>query len=216
MITAWSKQLGGASALTSSFGYDAADQLTAASVPSASATTNYADGHDLAANRTREQIDTGVTGSTFNSLNQLTAQSAGGPMEFTGTVNEWATVTLAGRPATVDASGNWRGTASVAPGANAVPLVATDASGNATTRTINIAAILKLQPEGIADAPASFRKFTIPASSDHLEIAVHDLLAGLNAGSGNVTVSVVGSGDDYRAGAKRSVVARTPFQDHDR
>ena len=94
--------------------------------------------YDLAGNRNREQIDTNVTGSTFNKLNELTAQSAGGPMEFTGSVYKWATITLAGKSAAVDASGNWRGTASVTPGANAIPLVAKDVNGNTTTKTIAI------------------------------------------------------------------------------
>jgi hypothetical protein len=101
-------------------------------------TVNYSYGYSLAGNRTREQIDTGVTGSTYNSLNELTGQSPGGPMEFTGTVNEWATITLGGNAAAVDASGNWRGTANVTTGANAIPLVATDVNGNTTTKTINI------------------------------------------------------------------------------
>ena len=94
--------------------------------------------YDLAGYRTREQIDNNVTGSTFNKLNELTAQSAGGPMEFTGAVNKWATITLAGKPASVDSNGNWRGTANVSTGANAIPLVATDVNGNTTTKTINI------------------------------------------------------------------------------
>jgi putative addiction module component (TIGR02574 family) len=67
--------------------------------------------YDLAGNRTREQIDTSVTGSTFNKLNELTDQSAGG---------------------------NWRGTANVAMGANSIPLAATDVNGNTTTKTIAI------------------------------------------------------------------------------
>lgn len=56
----------------------------------------------------------------------------------TGTGNEPATIALGGKPATVDGSNAWRGTATVTPGANAIPLVATDASGNATTKTINL------------------------------------------------------------------------------
>jgi RHS repeat-associated protein len=94
--------------------------------------------YDLAGNRTREQIDTSVTGSTFNKLNELTDQSPGGSMQFAGTVNKWAMITLAGKAATVDSSGNWRGTANVTTGANAIPLVATDVNGNTTTKTINI------------------------------------------------------------------------------
>jgi hypothetical protein len=53
---------------------------------------NFPYGYDLAGNRTREEIDTSLIGSTFNKLNELTAQSAGCPMEFAGTVNRWATI----------------------------------------------------------------------------------------------------------------------------
>jgi len=138
MIATWSKQIGAASALTSSFYYDAADQLIGASVPNGASTSNYSYGYDIAGNRTREQIDPGVTGSTHNNLNQLTAQNPGGPMQFTGTVNKWATVTVGGQTVTTDANGNWSATTGVTTGANAIPLVATDVNGNKTTKTINI------------------------------------------------------------------------------
>jgi RHS repeat-associated protein len=138
MITSWSKQIDAGAALMSSFAYDDADQLIGALVPNGSSATNYGYAYDLAGNRTSEQIDLGVTGSTNNNLNQLTGQSPGGSMQFTGTVNKWATITVGGKAATVDASGNWRGSTAVTPGANAIPLVATDVNGNTTTKTINI------------------------------------------------------------------------------
>ena len=59
-------------------------------------------------------------------------------MEFTGTLDEWANVTLGGKAASVDASNNWAGTAAVTTGANTIPLVATDASGNVSNRTISV------------------------------------------------------------------------------
>jgi YD repeat-containing protein len=118
MITGRSKQIAASATLTSMFGYDAADQLVAPTVPNGTSTMNYSYGYDLAGNRTREQIDTSVTGSSFNNLNQLSGQNAGGPMQFTGTVNKWATITLGGNLAAGDASGNWSGTANVATGPN--------------------------------------------------------------------------------------------------
>jgi RHS repeat-associated protein len=138
MITNWSKQVGAAAALTSSFAYDAADQLVGASVPNGTSGTNFSYAYDLAGNRTREQIDPGVTSSTYNNLNQLTGQNPGGPMQFSGTVNKWATVTVGGQSVTTDAGGNWTATANVSPGANAIPLVARDVNGNTTTKTISI------------------------------------------------------------------------------
>jgi RHS repeat-associated protein len=143
MITSWSKQNDASTALTSNFGYDAADQLISASVPLASGPTPqaYQYQYDLAGNRTTEQIDTNVTGSSYNNLNQLVSQAAGGDMVFNGKVtsnNNPVALTLAGQPATVDTSGNWRGAAPVTVGSNSIPLVATDANGKTTTKTITI------------------------------------------------------------------------------
>jgi RHS repeat-associated protein len=139
LIQTWSRQSDAASALTSSFKYDALGQLLSATVPtSASVVKQYTYGYDVAGNRIQEQIDNGLTTSVPNNLNQLTGQTPGGPMEFAGTVNEPSIITIGGAPTTVDAAGNWRGKATVSPGSNAIPLVATDASGNATTKTIQI------------------------------------------------------------------------------
>jgi len=152
MITSWSKQLDTASALTSSFGYDAADQLTSASVPSVSSVVqNYSYQYDVAGNRLSEQIDSSVTTSAFNSLNQLTGQTPGGLMQFSGTVNEPVTATVGGNPATVVAAGNdssghpvynWQGSASVtavpSQQPNKIPLVGTDTNGKKVQSTISV------------------------------------------------------------------------------
>jgi len=143
MITSWSKQLDASSALSSTFGYDSADQLISASVPLASGPTPqaYQYQYDLAGNRTSEQIDPVVTSSSYNNLNQLLSQAGGGNMVFNGKLtsnNNPVALTLAGQPATVDTSGNWRGAAPVTVGSNSIPLVATDANGKTTTKTITI------------------------------------------------------------------------------
>ena len=138
-IMTWGKTLDTSSTLTSSYSYDAADQLTRALVPTSStATTGYSYGYDKAGNRTREQIDSNVDSGTFNDVNELTAVNPGGAMEFTGTLSEFATVTLNGTAATLDGSNNWAGTATVATGSNTIALVATDASGNSTSKTISV------------------------------------------------------------------------------
>ncbi|PTY01860.1 hypothetical protein DB347_25230 [Opitutaceae bacterium EW11] len=138
-IQTWTRRKDSASEFAYIFAYDAVGQLIGASARSGvDAVTNYAYGYDLAGNRTREQIDNGVTTSAHNNLNQLIGQSPGGAMEFAGTLNERGTVTLAGRSAYVDAQNNWLGTATVTPGANDIALVATDASGNSTSKTIHI------------------------------------------------------------------------------
>jgi RHS repeat-associated protein len=55
-------------------------------------------------------------------------------MIFAGTVNEPASVTIQGAPATVSSTNDFRGTASLTTGTNTVTIVATDPSGNSTTR----------------------------------------------------------------------------------
>jgi len=138
-IQTWSRQYDATAALTSGFKYDSAGQLLSASLPSsASVVKNYTYNYDLAGNRTQEQIDSGVTTSLHNNLNQLTNRAPGGTMEFSGTLSEPASVTLAGKAATVDGTNNWRGTAAVTTGGNTLPIVATDPNGNSTTKTISI------------------------------------------------------------------------------
>jgi len=138
LITSWSKQVGTGSTLTSTFLYDTADQLISATLPSDSAVASRAYAYDQAGNRTREQVDVTTSAFSFNTVNQLTAQSAGGDLAFTGTVNEPATLTVGGNAATVDAAGLWVGRAAVTIGANSIPLVATDLNGNVTSKTISV------------------------------------------------------------------------------
>jgi RHS repeat-associated protein len=56
----------------------------------------------------------------------------------TGSLNETGTVTIDGKPATVDGSNNFRGTAQLATGATTFTVAAKDASGNQTTQQYQI------------------------------------------------------------------------------
>jgi len=121
--------------------YDLASQLVGAALKNG--TTNaliqdYAYAYDLAGNRTQEQIAANVTTSNYNNLNQLTSQAPAGAMEFHGTINEPGSVSLASKSVAVDSTGSWRGHANVTTGSNAIPITATDASGNATSKTIHV------------------------------------------------------------------------------
>ncbi len=92
-----------------------------------------------AGNRTREQIGLSVTQSSYNNLNQLTGQGAGGPLQFSGNLNKPGTVTVGGILATMDTgSTNFTGTASVTTGTNAVAVVATNVNGNAATNNYQV------------------------------------------------------------------------------
>jgi RHS repeat-associated protein len=140
IIQTWSKQNDTASALTSSFTYDSADQLTSASVPLASGPSPQAFHYlyDKAGNRTSEQIDSGVAAATVNNLNQVTALSSTGPIHFAGGLSEPANVTVNGVPAKVDANNNFSADVPLAPGTQNVPVVATDGNGNTSTKTYQV------------------------------------------------------------------------------
>jgi RHS repeat-associated protein len=93
---------------------------------------------DPAGNRTAEQIDDAVTGASYNNMNQLTSQQAGGALVFKGTVSEPATVTVGGAPATVTTDNRFEGQATVPEGTGQVDVVATDPSGNVRTSTYEV------------------------------------------------------------------------------
>ena len=122
-------------------GYDGADQLRGANLTDTgnqSVITQYNYDYDAAGNRTNQQVGSAVTSATANNLNQITSQSSGGKMRFRGTVNEPATVTVGGNPASVDAAGNFDGVADVNVGTNTVAVVAIDASGNNRTNSYQV------------------------------------------------------------------------------
>ena len=93
---------------------------------------------DPAGNRTAEQIDDAVTGASYNNMNQLMSQQAGGALVFKGTVSEPANVTIAGKPATVTADNKFEGQAVVPGGTGQVAVTATDPSGNVRTSTYQV------------------------------------------------------------------------------
>jgi RHS repeat-associated protein len=139
-ILSW-RQQADTTAVVWEYGYDRADQLTAAvkkADPAATVLKRYAYSYDAAGNRTAEQIDDGVTGASYDSMNRLVSQQASGPMVFSGTVNEPAAVTVQGKPATVKVDNTWQATASVTSGTNTIAVVATDPSGNVRTNTYEV------------------------------------------------------------------------------
>jgi pyruvate/2-oxoacid:ferredoxin oxidoreductase beta subunit len=65
--------------------------------------------------------------------------------------------------------------------------------------------ILKVQPAGTVDAPASFRHITFPAGSNRFDVGLHELLSGPSAERGKMVITVLGDGDTYRAGGDRMI-----------
>ena len=111
-----------------------ARNATRADAVSGAVQKQYTYRYDQAGNRTAEQVDAAEAGASYNNVNQLSARSGAGPMTFEGTVNEAAVVTVSGQVASIDASGRFKAVVNVAPGQQSVPIQATDASGNVTTK----------------------------------------------------------------------------------
>ncbi|HEY5895709.1 MAG TPA: RHS repeat-associated core domain-containing protein [Chthoniobacterales bacterium] len=124
------------------FGYDLADQLTSAGLSNVSTGANLGEQawrYDRAGNRVTNQDGNAVTSYTANNLNQFTASNGGGMMRFAGTVNEPATVTVGGNPASVDAANRYEGYAQVDAGTmTRVHIVATDKEGNVTDKYVDV------------------------------------------------------------------------------
>lgn len=139
VIKTWSQQLDAAVALTSSFEYDAADQLTEAAKPiSASVLRDYIYRYDTSGNRTSEQIDSAGTAVTHNNVNQATAFSPTGPIRFQGNVHEPSTVTVNGTAAAMDATNTFRADITLAPGTHTVPVVAINSGGVSATKNYSV------------------------------------------------------------------------------
>jgi RHS repeat-associated protein len=139
-IASWSQKAGASTPFVHSFGYDGADQLLGDSVTLSGATQHqYSYRYDRAGNRTSEQIDSSENPASYNNLNQLTSRGGNGQMTFEGTLNEPGTVAIAGgSPVPTDGSNHFRLAAPVIIGSNSLPIVATDASGNATSNHIQL------------------------------------------------------------------------------
>lgn len=120
------------------YGYDPADQLTAAVKRSTDPTPvvlkRYGYAYDPAGNRLTERIDDAVVGTTYDSMNRLVSQSAAGLLEVEGTVDEPAFLRLNGKSVPVGADGRFVGTTPVASGINTLNVSAVDASGNTASR----------------------------------------------------------------------------------
>jgi RHS repeat-associated protein len=141
-ITGW-QQANSALSGTNSFGlnYDNASQLSWVTLIGSSGTTSYSYGYDKAGNRTQDQIDSATTTSSYNGLNQLTGQSAGGLTQFHGTLSKWGTVTVSGDTAAVTGTSapyQFAGAVDLESGTNTVAIVATGTSGVSGTNNYQV------------------------------------------------------------------------------
>jgi len=141
-ITTWTQQTDSNPAKAYDLGYDSADQLTAATYRTTDAIPvvlkRYVYGYDAAGNRLGEQNDDSILGATYNNMNRLMSQQPSGALRFKGTLDEAATVTIQGNPATVSADNKFEGQAQAPQGASQVDVVAREYGGLARTYTYGI------------------------------------------------------------------------------
>ncbi|MGE0452401.1 MAG: RHS repeat-associated core domain-containing protein [Vicinamibacteria bacterium] len=124
---------------TEGYGYDALSRLTSAD-RNFGAPTRWRWAYDAVGNRTDQQTDNAPRASSHNVRNQLTATDPGGKVFIRGSLNEAASVTIQGKPATVAADNTYSGTADVTAGTTSVAIQATDPSGNVRTSTYDVSA----------------------------------------------------------------------------
>ncbi len=141
-ITTWRQERAGSAAKIYTFGHDMVDQLTSAVLTDTNSTPTIlrrqAWSYDATGNRTVDQTDDAVFSTTHDSLNRLGSRAPGGPIVFTGSLNEEGTVTIDGKPATVDASNNFRGSATLSGATTTITVKAKDYSGNETTKQYEV------------------------------------------------------------------------------
>lgn len=114
--------------------YDRSSELARATkTVSATPTTTdrYAWIYDDAGNVSARQVNDSVMAATYSG-NRPQTRHPGGLLRFSGSVSEPATVSVQGKPATVNGDNTFAGGAQVPEGQSTVAIVATDASGNTT------------------------------------------------------------------------------------
>lgn len=140
-ISSWKQQADSNPATRYDFGYDPAGQLASAVYKTDSTNgvlKQYFYNYDSASNRNSEQIDSTVTQSSFNNLNQLTSQNGGGATRVQGTINKPGTVTVNGAAAQMITSTNFVANPVLTTGTNTVTVSAKDGSGNIQTNRYSI------------------------------------------------------------------------------
>ena len=119
--------------------YDPVHQLLALTVFSntvaAPLLRQYSFAYDSAGNRTSEQMDSAVSESSYNNMNELNARTNGsGNVLFSGSVSKPSLITVNGTMASTDyRDTNFYAYTSMTNGTNQIAIIATDYNGNAVT-----------------------------------------------------------------------------------
>jgi RHS repeat-associated protein len=138
-LKTWSQQAGSDVNLYQ-LSHDPMGQLVSAlrTQPLTPGGTSRAWGFDGNGNRVVDAVDTTVTSSSYNNVNQLVAQQGGGLRPFVGAVSEAASVTVGGVPAQVTGDNRFTAAVPLVPGMASVPITATDSSQNVSTSTYQV------------------------------------------------------------------------------
>ena len=124
---------------TYAFGYDGSDEVISAALSNTNELVNFfAYGYDAAENRTSSQMNSAITTTGVNALNELTSGSGGGPMLFTGTLDQPAIVTINGIQAAAPSLLSFSGSAPVNTETNIITISATNPANQTTTHHYQI------------------------------------------------------------------------------
>jgi RHS repeat-associated protein len=141
-ILTWRQERAGSAAKKYTFTHDLVDQLTSAVLSDTNTNPTIlkrqAWAYDAMGNRTVDQTDDAVFSTSHDAMNRLQSRSAGGAIAVEGSLNEPATVTIDGKPAAVDGSNQFRGTATLTGAVTTVTVKARDASGNETAKQYEV------------------------------------------------------------------------------
>jgi RHS repeat-associated protein len=94
--------------------------------------------YDAVGNRLTNQADAVVSSGTYNDLNQLTSQTGGGPLRIRGHLDKPGTVKVNGQSAQMLAGNVFQTTINATGGTNTISVVATDVSGNVTSKSYQV------------------------------------------------------------------------------
>jgi len=214
-ISTWTQQADADTPKVLELQYDPVDQLLGSLVHSNSLTggllKRYLYGYDSAGNRTSEQIDMGVTKANFNNLNQLTDAVGGGPIRFSGHLNETGTVSIAGSPAQMGIQGtSFVGYAQVALGTNVISIKATDSSGNSTTNKYQLVVTNSNTAKTLTfDLNGNQNSVGTPTSTNSYEWDAADRLVAMNIGLNRSEFSYDGLGRRVRIVEKTNGVVQS-------
>ncbi len=152
-----------------------------------------------------------VTKANFNNLNQLTNTVGGGPIRFSGRLNETGTVLIGSSPAQMGLRGtSFVGYAQTSLGTNVISLKATDSSNNSTTNRYQIVVTNGTVAKTLTfDLNGNETSVITATSTNTYEWDAADRLLAINIGPNRSEFSYDGAGRRVRITEKTNAVVQT-------